>query len=181
MVRHFLGVMFWSFISFVVFVNLFQFSGAVLPFEDVGGVQVNTFNNSVFGFSSLFTFVQTIGSDDYIKIGLNTFSTGFSIIKMFSIDDLVGFFSNMVEAANTGNGGLVILYLIANIFTLLKDVLVLPLVAVVAVFIMLVGLILFIWQLITIFFRFTLGYYNIPLSDYGSLLRDAALVYLHSV
>ena len=76
MVRHFLGVLFWSFISVVVFINLFQYSGAVLPFNDYFNSNNVNLSSSYFGFSSFFTLLQTIGNDIGITTGLNIMNQG---------------------------------------------------------------------------------------------------------
>ena len=172
MVRHFLGALFWSFIGLVVFVNLFQFSGAELPFEMPWG-EYELPPDSVFGFTSIFNFMHTLADDELVNTGLSWIRTGSSLIKQFTVDEVVSMFVNVRNAPD----GLNWLMLLASILTILVFGLIYPLIDFVAVFIILLGVLMFLWQIVSIFLKFLLGYYNyVPISsssnDWDSMVES---------
>lgn len=164
MIRHSLGVLFWSFIGLVVFVNLFQISGALLPFEDTGWFKQDV-SNTYFGFTSLFNFTTSLGSNVGLQNGLSVIGSGFSLIKYFTIDSLIGIFTNAKNLSYSGNL-LDVVYLLTSILKFLFDGILGMVVYPFALVIILIGVIMYAWSFLSVLFQFLLGYYNatIPVS-----------------
>ena len=166
MVWRFLSCFFWFSLSLILFVNLFQYSGATLPFGNELGFEGN-YENTVFGFSSIFTFVETIGSDKNIDNALTIFKTAVGIVQKFSIDEIV---LKLEELQNVGHDfGKTIVAMITFIFTLFIDILVLPFVVVISLVLIIISIIMFAFNLLEILAKFLLGGYNLPINTSGLL------------
>lgn len=170
MIKHFLIMFFSAFIAQVIFINLFQFSGAILPFDydpDII-IPVNT-NTSLFGFSSLLTFAETISHDTYINIGIQAIGKGVSMLQHFSIDSIVELFEFIYDADFSKGDGLVILTLIQTIVRILRDMIIAPLTWSAAILVIAMGVLIFLWQMITILCFLISGRYNMPIHSSGLL------------
>lgn len=161
MVRHFVGALFFAFIGLALFVNLFQFSGAQVPFEMVMS-SYEYDENSVFGFTSLFRFITTISDDPMLSTGLDWIKQGTSIFQKFSVDQVVSLFVNTRNA----QPGVTILVAVFQILATGISGLILPFAYLYALVVIILGVFMFLWQFVAIFCKFLLGYYNyVPVSS----------------
>ena len=161
MVRHFLGTLFFSFIFVVIFVNLFQFSGATPPFEVYGSVvdDVPVQFRGIFGFTSIFTFVEEIGTNKNIALALDWFNWGVKLVQKYSIDQFSSLYSDMRDV-DINNVALVISLLINSVTNIMFYGLVLPIVFITGAFMIFLSIVMFLWEIIGILVLFLLGKYN---------------------
>lgn len=176
MIRHTLGIFFTSFIGICIFVNLYQFSGAIMPFELPFDSNPTDYQHSFFGISSIITFFQNLGNDSGISTAIAFMNTGIKVTQTFSVDTIVQVFDNINEIIKS-NPALLVVYIVAAIFNIIKDILMLPIAGIVTIICLFVGLFTFIWQLLTYFFKFVVGYYNVPLDTYQvyEVIRSGAM------
>lgn len=168
MIRHFLGLIFCSFIAQVIFINLFQYSGALMPFQsDFGPSHFDT-QNTYFGFSSLILFIQTVSSDNGITTGISAITTGINIIQRFSVNSIVSLFDSIYNAGSLDIGSS-FAFIFSNLLRVVFDFIVGPIMWAVGLMIIIFGLLLFLWQLFSFIIFFIIGKFNMDFPDSGLL------------
>lgn len=164
MVRHFLGTLFFGFIVFALFVNLYQFSGALMPFEMNGISSQVPASDSIFGFTSIFNFITDLSSSTDIQAAIKCITAGVKVIQWFTIDKVVDVFESATSLVKPT--GIDALKLFISFIGVFFWGLLTPFTFLFGAVAILIGVFLFAWQLVAILVRFLYGYYNyVPVSS----------------
>lgn len=165
MIRHFLGALFWSLVTLMIFINVFQFSGAVNPFEGYWNDYGLDATNSYFGFSSLIGFFTDLGDNSTTENSLHLLGVSVKLVATLSIDTLVYTFNTMSDNFNNPNFFEGILLIFVLVFVFFTEFLVLPVYLVGFVLVLIVVVLNFLFTFVTYLFKLMGGYYNVPLNS----------------
>lgn len=166
MIWHFLKLTFFGTISLIIFVNVWQYSGAILPFDSALENDFN--NNTFFGFSSIFTFMSNIGNDKDIANGFLIIKTGIGMIQDWSIDHIVSTFNGIRTHLDAGNNWFAIVEVVVGFIWIFIDSIIMPFITIFSLIIIIIGIVLFAFSFLSVFAKFLLGGYNI--NDFSSTI-----------